>query len=66
MRSGGTLGTQITRQFGILGVDIGLPQLAMHSSCECFKKSDYEEMEKGITAFYGAKLTRDENGIQID
>ena len=66
VRSGGTLGTQITRQFGILGVDIGLPQLAMHSSCECFKKSDYEEMEKGITAFYGAKLTRDENGIQID
>ena len=66
VRSGGTLGTQITRKFGILGVDIGLPQLAMHSSCECFKKSDYEEMEKGITAFYGAKLTRDENGIQID
>ena len=66
VKSGGTLGTQITRQFGILGVDIGLAQLAMHSSCECFKKSDYAELEKGLTAFYAAKLTRDENGIQID
>ena len=66
VRSGGTLGTQIARDFGIPGVDIGLPQLAMHSSCECFKKSDYEEMEKGISAFYAAKFTRGENEVTID
>ena len=66
VRSGGTLGTQIARDFGIPGVDIGLAQLAMHSSCECFKKSDYAEMEKGLTAFYSAKFTRDENGIVVE
>lgn len=66
VRSGGTLGTQIAKQFGLCGVDIGLAQLAMHSSCECFKTSDYTEMEKGLSAFYNARFTRDENGIQID
>ena len=66
VRSGGTLGTQIARSFGIPGVDIGLPQLAMHSACECFKKSDYEEMEKGISAFYAARIIRDENSIAIE
>ena len=66
VRSGGTLGTQIAKQFGLCGVDIGLAQLAMHSSCECFKKSDYAEMEKGLTAFYNARLIRDENGISVE
>ena len=66
LKSGATLGTALLRQIGATGVDIGLPQLAMHSACECFKKSDYEELSKGLLAFYASHLIRDENGIQID
>ena len=66
VRSGSTLGTMLIRQIGTAGADIGLPQLAMHSACECFKKSDYEEMEKGLLAFYAAHFIRDETGFQID
>jgi aspartyl aminopeptidase len=66
VRSGSTLGKAIICQIGASGADIGLPQLAMHSSCECFKKSDYEELSKGLLAFYAAHFTRDENGMQID
>ena len=66
VRSGSTLGKAIICQIGAAGADIGLPQLAMHSACECFKKSDYEELSKGLLAFYAAHFTRDENGIQID
>lgn len=66
VRSGSTLGTMLIRQIGASGADIGLPQLAMHSACECFKKSDYEELEKGLLAFYAAHFIREENGFQID
>jgi aspartyl aminopeptidase len=63
---GSTLGQIALSQVSLNAVDIGLPQLAMHSSCECFKSSDYTEMEKGISAFYAAKFTRDETGILVD
>lgn len=66
VRSGSTLGAALIRKIGASGADIGLPQLAMHSACESFKKSDYEEMSKGLLAFYAARFTRDENGMQID
>ena len=66
VRSGSTLGAALIQKIGAMGVDIGLPQLAMHSACECFKKSDYEELSKGLLAFYAARIVRNENGVQID
>ena len=66
MKSGATLGTEVTRKLGILGVDIGIAQLAMHSACECFKKSDYDELIKGLLAFFAAKIVREEDGIHVE
>ncbi len=64
-KSGNTLGSAILRHTGMMGADIGLAQLAMHSACECFAKTDYEELTKGISAFYDATIVRDGNGITV-
>jgi len=66
MKSGATLGTEMTRKLGILGADIGIAQLAMHSACECFKTSDYDELVKALLAFYAAKIIREENEIHVE
>ena len=65
VRSGSTLGALALRHTSMLGADIGLPQLAMHAACECFAKADYEEMKKGLSAFYGSTFLRDEKGVII-
>lgn len=52
MPCGGTLGAISSSQVSIKSVDIGLAQLAMHSSCETFAVKDYFEIEKALTAFY--------------
>ena len=65
VRSGSTLGAAALRHTGMLGADIGLPQLAMHSACECFAKADYDEMTKGLSAFFNATLIRDDNGVTL-
>ncbi|MBQ7323882.1 MAG: M18 family aminopeptidase [Clostridia bacterium] len=65
VRSGSTLGAAALRHTGMMGADIGLPQLAMHSAMESCAKSDYAEMKKGITAFYETTFTREEDGISL-
>ncbi len=49
---GGTLGAISSSQVAIKSVDIGLAQLAMHSSCETFALKDYSAIINGIKAFY--------------
>jgi aspartyl aminopeptidase len=66
VRSGSTLGTAALRYTGMLGADIGLPQLAMHSACESFAKADYTAMEKALTAFYKATLTPTDEGLSVE
>ena len=51
---GGTLGAISSSQLSIRSVDIGMPQLAMHSSRETFAVSDYAEYVSGITAILSA------------
>ena len=41
-------------QVPVRTVDLGLAQLAMHSAVETFAKADYEELLKGLSAFYQA------------
>ena len=65
MRSGSTLGVCSLSRLGMQGVDIGLAQLAMHSACECFAKSDYAELVNGLTAFYSSNLIFDEDGCML-
>ncbi len=56
VRSGSTLGAISLRHAGMHGVDVGLAQLAMHSACECFAESDYNELVNGLTAFFASNL----------
>ncbi len=63
--SGKTLGAAVAMHTGMPAADIGLAQLAMHSSCECFAESDYQELVKGMTAFYSCKLRQSEQGVTI-
>lgn len=64
-KSGGTLGAAIACHTGICGADIGIPQLAMHSACECFAKADFIQAVNGLTAFYNAKLTKLDDGFSV-
>ena len=65
VRSGGTLGAIALRHTGMLGADIGLAQLAMHSACECFAAEDYRQMDEGLRAFFTASLVRTDDGVIV-
>ncbi len=64
-QSGSTLGAAALRHTSIRGADIGLCQLAMHSACECCAASDYDEMIKGLAAFYSTNLSFTPDGIFV-
>ncbi len=55
-RSGGTLGAISNRQISIRTVDVGIPQLAMHSFCETMGAHDMEMLLSALTAFYNTKI----------
>ncbi|MBQ7879513.1 MAG: M18 family aminopeptidase [Clostridia bacterium] len=65
MRSGATIGAAIVTKTGMTGADIGIAQLAMHAACECFAKSDYEELVNGLTAFYSTNILAEDDGFVI-
>ena len=56
---GGTLGAISSAQVSIRSADIGLAQLAMHSAVETVFAADYDEMRKGLTAFYSLSFNSD-------
>ena len=63
-RSGSTLGAISLGQVCILTVDIGLPQLAMHSAVESIACADYAALEAGLCAFWQCELHIDgENAV---
>lgn len=53
---GSTLGNIANTHVSMNTVDIGLGQLAMHSSYETAGVSDIDHMIRALTAFYGAKI----------
>ena len=61
MAGGSTLGNIANAHVSMNTVDIGLPQLAMHSCFETAGVKDTDYLVKAMTAFYGACL-REENG----
>lgn len=63
--SGSTLGSIAQSHMGIPGADVGIAQLAMHSSCECFAKADYLSMVEGISAYFNATILRGDDEIII-
>ncbi len=57
MRGGSTLGNISNEQVSMSAVDIGLAQLAMHSSYETAGAKDIDYMIDAIKAFYETELT---------
>ena len=62
---GSTLGNISALQVPVPCVDIGLPQLAMHSSYETAGVKDLEYMITAMKGFYEAATEEMENGIKI-
>ena len=59
---GSTLGNISTAHFSVPTVDIGLPQLAMHSVCETAGAADTEHLVKAMTAYFSRDFHRDRDG----
>ena len=64
MSSGGTLGAINQSHVGVDSVDIGLAQLAMHSSNELIGTYDVYFMYKSLLEFYQTKFIKDKNIIK--
>lgn len=64
--SGSTLSKPCLRQLGALSVDIGISQLAMHSSLEVCSYSDIEKLYQFMKCFYESNIVFDKNKILIE
>lgn len=62
---GSTLGAISGTQVSIKSVDIGMPQLAMHSSMELSGSSDSHSMYNLLMAFYNQKIVVNNESITI-
>ncbi len=60
---GSTLGNISLSQVSVLSVDIGLPQLAMHSCYETAGVQDYIALEKAMAAFYATTFSTNADGL---
>ncbi len=65
MASGSTMGSIAQRHVSVMGADIGVAQLAMHSACECFAKADYASMVAGLSAFFQATIIQEKDGVIV-
>ena len=65
MRCGATLGGISQSHVSIDSVDIGLPQLAMHSANETIGTKDILYMYKSILEFYDSTIIKEKNTIKI-
>ena len=65
MRCGTTLGGISNSHVSIDSVDIGLPQLAMHSANETMGSKDAINMYEALNEFYNSKIEKEDNKIKI-
>ena len=63
---GSTLGCISIGHVSVPTVDIGLPQLAMHSCYETQAVSDAMDLELAMAEFFGSTLTLDERGFRLE
>ena len=66
IRGGSTLGTIADTHLGILAVDIGIPQLAMHAAVESCARADVTAMVNALRASLEARIVRTDSGYAID
>ena len=65
IRGGSTLGSIADTHLGILAVDIGIPQLAMHSAVESCARADVTAMVNALRASLEARIVRTDSGYAI-
>ena len=65
MMGGSTLGRISLGKISLPTVDIGLPQLAMHSCYETAATADAIYLEEAMAAYYGSTLTATETGWTV-
>lgn len=65
VRGGSTLGNILLSHVSMLAVDIGLPQLAMHSSYETAGTKDINYAVSAFKEFYESNIIRDEDNYKI-
>ena len=65
VRGGSTLGHLSLSQVSVDSIDIGLAQLAMHSSSEVCGVKDMALMVNGLKAFYNKHLSKDNNHPEL-
>ena len=63
---GSTLSGISLRHVSVLSVDVGIPQLSMHSSIETCSSNDIYELYKMMKAFYQAKIIRKKDNVEIE
>lgn len=66
LRGGSTLGNILLSHISFNSVDIGLPQLAMHSSYETAGSKDLIYAIKAFKEYYSSSLIIEENGYRIE
>ena len=62
MAGGSTLGNISNTQVSLNTIDIGIPQLAMHSAYETAGAKDTEHMVRALTAFFGTEIVMEADG----
>ena len=65
MAGGSTLGHISLNHVSVPTADIGLAQLAMHSSLETAAVADASALEKAMAVYYGSSLTVTEEGFRL-
>lgn len=63
---GSTLGCISLSQVSVPTVDVGLPQLAMHSAFETCAVRDCLDLEKAMACYYESSLSMDETGFELN
>ena len=63
LRGGSTLGRIQLEKLSIKALDIGLAQLAMHSSNEVAGSKDLKDMVKALKEFYQTKIILENSNI---
>lgn len=65
LRGGSTLGNLSNSEISLRCVDIGVPQLAMHSSCELCGTNDINDLIKFTKIFFEKDIEFNEKSIEI-
>jgi aspartyl aminopeptidase len=66
MPGGSTLGSIANTKVPLLTVDVGVPQLAMHSSSEVCCEKDALSLEKILSELYSVNLSIDSKKISVE